>query len=57
MQATGRRMRKKAPPEFKEKVMAVLESTGYSENRSAKLAQEDFMSLLAAFNAAGIHFA
>lgn len=37
--------------------MAVLEGAGHLESRSAKLAQEDFMILLAAFNAAGIHFA
>lgn len=57
MQAPGKRNRKRAPQEFKNKVMSVLEGLGHSESRSAKLAQEDFMSLLAAFNAAGIHFA
>lgn len=37
--------------------MGVLESLGHSESRSAKLAQEDFLTLLAAFNSCGIHFA
>lgn len=57
MQAQGKKNRKRAPQEFKDKVVAVLEGVGHSESRSAKLAQEDFLSLLAAFNAAGIHFA
>jgi hypothetical protein len=48
--------RHRAPPEFKEKVLAILCGAGYEEARSAKLAQEDFLTLLAAFNAAGIHF-
>jgi 18S rRNA (adenine1779-N6/adenine1780-N6)-dimethyltransferase len=43
-------------PEFKELVVGVLEKAGYDQARSAKLAQEDFLALLAAFNAAGVHF-
>jgi 18S rRNA (adenine1779-N6/adenine1780-N6)-dimethyltransferase len=43
-------------PEFKELVVGVLERAGYEGQRSAKLAQEDFLALLAAFNEAGIHF-
>jgi len=35
----------------------VLETTGYTEQRAARLAKEDFLCLLAAFNAKGIHFA
>lgn len=54
-QAKGHRRR--APPEFKDKVFAVLRDAGYAESRSAKLAQEDFMALLAAMNTAGVHFA
>jgi 18S rRNA (adenine1779-N6/adenine1780-N6)-dimethyltransferase len=57
MQGAARKNRKRAPQEFKDKVMAVLEGVGHAESRSAKMSQEDFMSLLAAFNAAGIHFA
>lgn len=57
LQGRGKKSRKRAPPEFKDKVMAVLENAGYSDSRSAKLTQEDFMTLLAAFNNAGIHFA
>ena len=56
MQAGGRG-RQKAPPEFKEKVMQVLIDIGFEEARSAKLAQEDFLHLLASFNNAGIRFA
>jgi 18S rRNA (adenine1779-N6/adenine1780-N6)-dimethyltransferase len=56
LQGGARKDRKRAPPEFKDKVMAVLEAVGHSESRSAKLTQEDFLAILAAFNAAGIHF-
>ncbi|EOD14862.1 hypothetical protein EMIHUDRAFT_197460 [Emiliania huxleyi CCMP1516] len=38
-------------------VMKVLEETGFAEERTAKLDQDDFLRLLAAFNAVGIHFA
>lgn len=48
--------RHRTPPEFKDKVLGVLQQCGLEEARSAKLAQEDFLALLAAFNAAGIHF-
>ncbi|KAJ8125114.1 hypothetical protein O1611_g8526 [Lasiodiplodia mahajangana] len=40
----------------KEKVRKVLEETELAESRSAKLAENDFLRLLAAFNAEGIHF-
>ena len=43
--------------EFKAKVLAVLSDSDYSEKRSAKLSQDDFLKLLSCFNAAGIHFA
>ena len=43
--------------EFKAKVLAVLQQSEYSEKRSAKLSQDDFLRLLSVFNAAGIHFA
>lgn len=43
--------------EFKTKVLAVLEHSEYSEKRSAKLTQDDFLQLLSVFNAAGVHFA
>lgn len=51
----GRRAR--YSEEFKAKVVAVLDQHGFTEQRGAKLAQDDFLRLLAAFNAAGIHFA
>ncbi len=41
---------------FKAKVLGVLESTGYADKRAAKLGQDDFLTLLAAFNAVDIHF-
>lgn len=41
---------------FKAKVLEVLESTGYADKRAAKLGQDDFLTLLAAFNAVDIHF-
>lgn len=34
-----------------------VQEHGFAEKRSAKLSQDDFLQLLAAFNAAGIHFA
>ncbi|KAI0549938.1 rRNA adenine dimethylase [Xylaria curta] len=40
----------------KEKVRKVLEQTELAESRSAKLHENDFLKLLAAFNAEGIHF-
>ena len=51
-----RQKRHRAPAEFKEAVLAILREAGYEDARSAKLAQEDFLALLARFNAAGIHF-
>ena len=54
----GRRgKRGRASEGFKERVLGVLRGGGFEEARSAKLAQDDFMRLLAAFNRAGIHFA
>jgi 18S rRNA (adenine1779-N6/adenine1780-N6)-dimethyltransferase len=51
-----RQRRHRAPAEFKDKIMSILRDSGFEEARSAKLTQEDFMLLLAAFNTAGIHF-
>lgn len=42
---------------IKEKIDSVLTSTGYAEQRSAKLEQTDFLKLLYAFHQVGIHFA
>eukprot|EP00198_Chlamydomonas_reinhardtii_P000368 XP_001689703.1 dimethyladenosine transferase [Chlamydomonas reinhardtii] len=53
----GRRAGGKVSPEFKELVMKVLEDNGLDTNRSSKMSQEEFLQLLALFNAAGIHFA
>lgn len=52
-----RKKRGKASEEFKEKVLAVLEGGGFSEKRGAKMSQDEFLQLLAAFNSVGIHFA
>ena len=43
--------------EFKARILAVLQDSEYSEKRSAKLCQDDFLHLLSVFNAAGVHFA
>ena len=37
-------------------VLEVLQRHGFSERRAAKMSQDDFLGLLAAFNQAGIHF-
>jgi 18S rRNA (adenine1779-N6/adenine1780-N6)-dimethyltransferase len=47
----------RASPEFKALVERVLASGGFESRRPAKMAQEDFLALLAAFNKAGVHFA
>ena len=49
---------KPLPPEWEPKaaVEAVLRDSGYAEKRPAKCSIDDFLALLAAFNAAGIHF-
>lgn len=41
----------------KQKIESVLTSTGYAENRAAKMDQGDFLKLLYAFHQTGIHFA
>jgi len=43
-------------PEFKTKVMEVLTKGGFENMRSSKMSQDELLALLAAFNAAGIHF-
>lgn len=43
-------------PDMKLLVEEVLTTTGYSDQRAAKLDLNDFLCLLAAFNARGIHF-
>jgi len=43
-------------PDMKLLVESVLDTTGYSDQRAAKLDLNDFLCLLAAFNAQGIHF-
>ena len=43
--------------QFKDKILALLEESGFADKRSAKLNQDEFMQLLAAFNSRGIHFA
>ena len=42
---------------FKARVVGVLESNGLDQQRSGKMSQDDFLRLLALFNAAGVHFA
>ena len=43
-------------PEFKAKVMDMLTQHGFDQLRSSKMAQEEFLRLLAAFNADGFIF-
>ncbi|KAI0720500.1 rRNA adenine dimethylase [Cerioporus squamosus] len=43
--------------DFKKKVEEVLEETGFSESRAAKMDINDLLKLLSAFHDAGIHFA
>lgn len=42
--------------DMKAVVEEVLESTGYADSRAARMGKEDFLCLLAAFNAKGLHF-
>jgi 18S rRNA (adenine1779-N6/adenine1780-N6)-dimethyltransferase len=42
--------------EFKGTVARILEATGFEQMRPAKMTQDDFLRLLASFNAEGIHF-
>ena len=51
-----RRGKHKYSEELKAHVISTLEKGGFDSLRSAKLAQEDFLRLLATFNQAGIHF-
>jgi len=48
--------RGRASEGFKARVLAVLQASGLAEARAAKLGQDQFLGLLAAFNAGGIHF-
>ena len=52
----GSTRRGKVSPGFKDKVMALLQSNGFDQLRSSKMSQEEFLQLLAVFNAQGIHF-
>lgn len=50
------RKRGRCSEEFKQRVLDVLKQGGFDDWRGAKLGQDDFLALLAAFNRAGIHF-
>jgi len=41
---------------MKAAVEKILEDTGFRERRAAKVSIDEFLELLTAFNAAGIHF-
>lgn len=43
--------------EFKQRVLGVLQANDLDGQRSSKMGQDDFLRLLARFNAAGVHFA
>ena len=42
--------------EIRDKIIAILEETGLNAERASKLDMDDFLKLLHAFNAQGIHF-
>lgn len=44
------------PLDMKAKVQGVLTKVGMAEERAAKMDQDDYLKLLAAFNEEGIHF-
>ena len=41
---------------MKEKLMAILDRIGFSEKRSNKIEQDEFLEMLITFNRDGIHF-
>ncbi len=45
-----------ATPDIKTLVEAIITEQGFCDNRAAQMDQDDFLCLLAAFNARGIHF-
>ena len=51
------RRRGKVSEEFRARVASVVESSGFDQRRASKMSQDEFLGLLAHFNAAGIHFA
>lgn len=51
------RRRGKVSEEFRARVARVVESSGFEQARASKMSQDEFLALLAHFNAAGIHFA
>ncbi|KAL6762259.1 dimethyladenosine transferase [Haematococcus lacustris] len=57
LDAVHRKGKGKVSPEFKARVMTLLTEGGFEERRSSKMSQDELLALLAAFNAAGIHFA
>jgi 18S rRNA (adenine1779-N6/adenine1780-N6)-dimethyltransferase len=52
----GGRRRGKVSPEFKDLVQRVLVDGGFDQMRASKMSQEEFIRMLACFNAVGIHF-
>jgi len=46
-----------APETFAKKLEKILDESGYSDSRSAKMDVDDFLALLACFHKHGIHFA
>ena len=45
-----------SPLRVKELVESILDETGYSDKRAARMDIDDFLCLLAAFNVKGVHF-
>ena len=53
----ARQGKHKYSQQFKDRILALLDESGFADKRSAKLNQDEFMQLLAAFTSRGIHFA
>lgn len=54
---SSNRRRGKCSEEFRARVARVVESSGFEQSRASKMSQDEFLALLAHFNASGIHFA
>lgn len=54
--ATSSKRKGRVSAEFKQLILDVLTNSNVHQMRAAKMSQEDFLRLLADFNAAGVHF-
>lgn len=56
-QPARQKRRGKASDGFKQRILGILETSGFAEKRAAKMTQDEFLALLAAFNSQQVHFA